>query len=173
MVARRAVLMPLVAVVALVATSSATAALPRAGLIVPGRSIAGLRLGVTARAARKAWGIPAQCGTAAGVHYCRYATARPLSGFVSFVLTRGRVSSISLEAAYNPTTKRFVETGPLASFRTAKGIRIGSTAAAVRHAYPSAGSAASGQELTLTNAKRVTYFLLSSAGNVYGITLNS
>ena len=46
----------LVATAALLITASAAAAAPRAGIVVPGKSLGGLSLGATTAQVRSAWG---------------------------------------------------------------------------------------------------------------------
>lgn len=91
----------------------------------------------------------------------------------SFSATRGKVSSIGIEAAYAPTKRQFVVTGPLAQFHTSKGIHIGSSAAAVSRAYPKTTTAAGGMEIELRTGKHAITFFLVAHGTVYGITMNA
>ena len=100
-----------VCVVALVVTSSAAAALPRAGVFVPGRSLGGVHLGESASAVRAILGAHGVCrGCATTTWYFNY---QPFSQRgLAVELTRGRVSAVY--TLWQPT-----------GWRTAKGLRLG------------------------------------------------
>jgi hypothetical protein len=79
---------------ALVLSSTATAALPRAGTLVPGRSLGGIRLGESADAVRAAlghdYGLCRGCATTTW-----YFTYRPFDRHgLAVELTRGSVSGV-------------------------------------------------------------------------------
>lgn len=171
MLCRRVALTSLAA--ALLFASAAAATLPPVGPIIPGKSIDGLHLGITFAAAKNMWGTSGQCGVTNAIPYCGYPGSGALSGRASFSATRGKVSSIGIEAAYAPTKRQFVVTGPLAQFHTSKGIHIGSSAAAVSRAYPKTTTAAGGMEIELRTGKHAITFFLVAHGTVYGITMNA
>jgi hypothetical protein len=153
---------------ALLLASAAAAGLPRSGLIVPGKSIGAVHLGETFAAAHRTWGASGKCSTTNAVRYCSY-SGSPAAGRATVGATRGTIVSISVTAAYDPTTKKFVSATPLAAFHTSKGIHLGSTTAAVMHAYPTIESASSA-ELKLVAGKRSTLFLIFG-GTVYDIAV--
>jgi hypothetical protein len=100
-----------VCVVALVVTSSAAGALPRAGVFLPGRSLGGVHLGESASAVRAILGAHGVCrGCATATWYFNY---QPFSQRgLAVELTRERVSAVY--TLWQPT-----------GWRTAKGLRLG------------------------------------------------
>lgn len=152
----------------LLAAQAAMAAAPRDSkrLIVPGVSIGSVGLGQAPRAARAAWGGgkchnpgPYENGESTvfdpdfGPGVCTFNARR--KGGAGFKVSQGSavVRSISLHAWLLRVRTRvsgrglntrvemvptFAFAAPYTSFRTAKGIKVGSTATAFRAAYPKA-----------------------------------
>ncbi|HEX4438067.1 MAG TPA: hypothetical protein VH061_14875 [Solirubrobacteraceae bacterium] len=120
--------------------ASAQAATPKLKntLIVPNKSVGALKLGMSATAAKAAWGA-GKCETSG---LCQFgARPTPSAGYAAYAvntLTAGTaktVLTITLEAGPFGKPKRNYST-PLARFKTSKGIGLGSTKAALLRAYP-------------------------------------
>jgi hypothetical protein len=127
----------------LVATAFATG-LPtfKSNLIVPNKSIAGVKLKSTYPEAVKAFKSGAKgCSVTKG---CSFGTAAGATFSILFarLTTQGTpfVAEISVQAGEKGagTKAMGVFTTPLAALKTANGIGLGSTAAEVRRAYPHA-----------------------------------
>jgi hypothetical protein len=130
--------------VVLVLPTAAGATLPRAKstLIVPSRSIAGLKLGSTPAQTKRAWGGKT-CEFA-----CGYEGPKPAGGsapFANILLEKEgaslKVWLIAIGVGYKPgpgsaTVPAF--NGPLSRWKTSKGIGLGSTVGEVEAAYPKA-----------------------------------
>lgn len=107
-------------------------------LIVPNKSLGGVKLGSSLAAAEAAWGKNGTC-TASG---CTYTTSSGKVGSASFLLAalapgaRATVVSVSVEAGLLGTATKLNFNSPLDRFRTVSGIGIGSTVKRLRHAYP-------------------------------------
>jgi hypothetical protein len=129
------------AAVALVPPAAAQAKLPspRSTLIVPNGQIGGVRLGGSIAAAKRAWGR--RRGQCAGVD-CVYQDLRRVqlgSAFFAFEDgARGHVTQVRIVVGHDPRTGKPVFRTPLARFKTAGGIGLGSSQRAVRRAYPRA-----------------------------------
>lgn len=125
----------------------AAAALPKAGVLVPGESLAGLRLGATAPEVRAAWG--SRFGVCRGcpdrTWYFNYRPFEPQGAAVSF--RRGRAAA--LFTLWSP-----------AGWRTNRGLRIGDNVARVTAIYGPLTRLQCGTyyALTLPHAGSVTAF---------------
>ena len=129
------------------APATASAALPRPAstAIVPGRSIGGVSIGMSARRALAAWGPGGHCTAPSGRRSCTWLGAR-LQGTASFdVGAGGTVRSIVIAAGHNE--RSLVYKGPLMKWKTGAGVHLGVTAAAVYKAYPQARRSASGPQI--------------------------
>jgi hypothetical protein len=114
--------LPVILVAALVAPATAWAAPPRAGVLDPGRSLGGLRLGATEAQVRAAWGTSfGRCRSCSSpTWYFTYRRYRPQGAGVSF--RRGRVEAI------------FTLWAP-PGWRTPSGLRIGDPASRISQLY--------------------------------------
>ncbi|TMK79802.1 MAG: hypothetical protein E6G45_02285 [Actinobacteria bacterium] len=108
--------------IALFVTTSAAAAPPRAGLVVPGKSLGGLRLGATRAQVRAAWGprfgLCRDCREQ--TWYFNYRPFEPQGAGVSF--RKGRAAA--LFTLWSPQ-----------GWRTERGLAIGDTAVRVAGLY--------------------------------------
>jgi hypothetical protein len=127
----------------LVATAFA-AGLPtfKSDLIVPNKSLAGVKLKSTYPEAVQAFSSGAKgCSVTKGCSY-RAADGATFSILFARLTTKGKpfAAEISIQAGdkVTGTTETPVFSTPLAALKTANGIGLGSTAAAVRRAYPHA-----------------------------------
>jgi hypothetical protein len=112
---------------------------PATKLIVPGKSIGGISIGMNYKAAEKLWGTPSSCAKpvlAAGGG-CSYTGPTNTSkyGTASFNWSQGKVIEVTIQANESRSQK-YTLTGPLTKFKTATGIGLLSSRAAVRRAYP-------------------------------------
>jgi hypothetical protein len=145
---------------ALALAAPAAAALPQAGVLVPGRSLGGVRLGAPEQYVKALWGPPF------GV--CRSCSERTLYfTYVPFapqgagaVFRRGR--AVALYTLWSPT-----------GWRAARGIRVGDPVARVRRAYPRAAGAQCERysALTLVRDTTITAFYVLE-GKVWGFGLS-
>jgi hypothetical protein len=140
----------------LLVAPAAQATLPKFSdrTIVVGKSIGGVKLGMGAAAAKKAWGGAKGC-LAFGSASCIYRDAgstQSNTGEGSFGFPGGKVTSIYIQAPFGAKGPRYVP--PLSTPKTAKGIRLGSTVGAVKKAYPKA--VLQGTFMTLTGKGGVT-----------------
>jgi hypothetical protein len=151
----------------LVAAGTADAGLPspKSKTIVPGRSIGGVRLGMPAQAAVKAWGKGGSCDTAIGVE-CRW-SGTPKQGSAYFDLRNGSVVSITLQVGQKPNGIP-IYNGPILAWKTSKHIGIGATLQKVLKAYPKARP--NGGGVGITSGKRQTLFD-SSGGRVARLSI--
>jgi hypothetical protein len=140
-------------------SSAASAALPASHdtLIVPGRSIGGLKVGASLQEVNASWG-----GNCVSSEECVWDGKRQGCAQIAMMnpqtqldiehLGAGHVKTIVLDylthVGPNPSYKT-----PLARFRTAKGIGIGSSVKSLLKAYP--------------HAKRVHYPEMQGPGRVY------
>jgi hypothetical protein len=111
-----------VAAAALFLASTASAAPPRAGLVVPGKSVGGLSLGATRSEVRRAWGtefgVCRDCRST--TWYFNYRRFEPQGAGVTF--RRGR--AVALFTLWSPP-----------DWRTDRGLAIGDPAARVAGIY--------------------------------------
>jgi hypothetical protein len=164
---RRAAILTAAALAALAVPSAAIAKLPKpkTTTIVPGASIAGVKLDMTRAQVFSKWGStkcspPTSCtweGPGQAGHNER--------AIVSFV--NGKVSQISISAATTGTNLKF-KSGVLSKWRTAKGLSLGKNKSAVKRAYPAAmantGEAVQGFDLFKGARPNLSYTRFSTPG---------
>jgi hypothetical protein len=169
MAVHRVVTATLAGFLAMTAPALAKLPRPKTTLIVPGKSLAGVRLDMTRAQAFGQWGATS-CPSPG---YCQWVgpgnPGKAERATVSFV--KGKVTGISITAASTGTNLKF-KPGVLSKWRTAKGIRLGSKKSAVPRAYPSAkpnnGEAVQGYDLFAGARPNLSYTRFSTPG--YGAT---
>jgi hypothetical protein len=103
-------------------------------LIVPGLSIGGVAINMSVAKAKATWGPNRNCDHNTRHGLCTYQVHNGRQfGDAKFFWDSNRVYRISIG-----TFGGVRLTGPVATFKTANGVRLGSTYAAVRQAYPTA-----------------------------------
>ncbi len=157
----------------LVAAGAASAKLPhpRRTLIVPGTSIAGMKLGMTQSEAFHVWG---STGCVVGVCTWWGPGSHVHAERATVSLYQDHVIQIDINAGTaNGTTEKF-KPGTLSRWKTAKNIHLGSTKQAVKRAYPAARSNTStgvaGYDLSFGSGIGLHYTRFSSWG--VGATAN-
>jgi hypothetical protein len=154
--------------VCLAVPTAATAKLPatKNTKIVPGKSMAGVKLDMTKAQVFAKWGK----GSCVGGSYCEWQKKKPSyvdqyeRAIVSFY--KGKAIKIHVQAAYTKQTHKLVP-GPLSHWKTSKGISLGSRRGAVPKAYPSArasGGEAPGFSLLLGSGRNVTVTSFGTPG---------
>jgi len=149
----------------LVLAPPAAAALPAGSkVIVPGKSIGGVKIGMPAEDALKIWGRGGSCDE--GIRgTCRYADS--FEAALQFDVVDGKVSLIAIRVATDDRgTPRFK--GTILRWKTAKGIRIGSSQRSLVKAYPKVKGSPSGVAL-VASGRRTTF--ASSGGRVSEIVI--
>jgi hypothetical protein len=129
-------LVPACALIAALALPGAAAAkLPSfpSKLIEPAKSIAGVKLGQSQKAAKSAWGSGKECTFQNGFGNCSF--TGDAQGNAQWAAVDGKVVDVSISAGYDGVKPHFG--GPLLTLKTSKGIGIGSTLKAAKAAYPS------------------------------------
>jgi hypothetical protein len=109
---------------------------PKTKLIVPGKSIGGVALGESYAQAQKAWGKTSSCSPLTG---CSYDGGRKGTAAFSTPHPPGSpaiVSAVFIEVHFLRSGKPDWTRTPLDSYKTAKGIHLGSTLSMVKRAYP-------------------------------------
>ena len=159
------------AVAALAAPAGALAKTPTFSFkkpsIVPGQSIGGVTVGMTKHQAAATWGAPDRCLPFENTTWCQYLTVAPLQGggstttpFAGFFLKGSKVVAVGIDL---PNTNLAATWKRL---KTAKGFRLGSSAAKVRAKYgiptPPPGEATASRN-SLKQGKRCTQFYAPQA----------
>jgi hypothetical protein len=151
-----------IAAACLLVPQTAAAKLPatKNKLIVPGKSIAGVKLDMGKSAVFRQWG-KGSCPTAS---FCEWQPREPAfvgqfdRAVVSFV--DGKAVQITIQSAMDRNTNK-LKPGPLAEWKTKKDIHIASKLSAVPKAYPGAKRA---------EGDAVSYNLLMGAGRNVTVT---
>jgi hypothetical protein len=164
---------------AVIVPATAHAGLPQATshAIVLNTSIAGVTLNSSYATAHKAWGKGGVCEPDTGCSYAVKANV-PTDATVSFMVGRttptakAKVIQISLRAGMTKSGA-YVFDSPLAAYKTAKGIGLGSTAAELKRAYPQGRSLAGGANYYIKGkGDRQTSFTVTK-GRVTGLYMQS
>jgi hypothetical protein len=162
----RQVSLAAVSIASLVIPTAALAKLPhpKTTLIVPGKSIAGVRLDMTRTQVFHRWGSTS-CPDNVCVWNGPGATGHNERATVS--IYKGKVVQIDITAAATGTNLRF-KSGVLSKWKTAKNISLGSKKSAVKHAYPAAeannGEAVQGYDLFAGARPNLLYTRFSTPG---------
>jgi hypothetical protein len=105
---------------------------PKVTTVVVGKSVAGVKLGMTLTAAKQKWGAGSKCGAAAagpGATQCTWSNSSSPNGAKLILLgIGGKVRAIVVDGGPGGAA--------IEAFRTTKGIGIGSTTAALKAAHP-------------------------------------
>jgi hypothetical protein len=129
-----AIAFAVVAALALPALGSAKLPVAKSHLIVPGKSVGGVKIGMTKAKAIATWGSKPRClPLSSGVSVCFWEPAG-VFGDGGRIEVRGKkviVAGVSIGSSMKPSAVR-----ALKKFKTAKGVHIGSTKTAAKHAYP-------------------------------------
>jgi hypothetical protein len=182
---RRALAVALAAALSLALPGVAAAALPKSGstLIVPAHSIGAVSLNAKVKQVTKAWGANGKCEFSCVYEGAKGADDVAATASVQFESKTNDVSTakawmITLSAGYKSggenTTYDFKT--PLTSFKTSKGIGIGSSAAEVQRAYPKAKRYASAGTATYSlsgGGEKATNFYLADGKHVTSVTVES
>ena len=155
---------------------AAASSLPafRTHLIVPNHSLAGVALGSTPAAADRELGVSAaHCSAKKG---CTFSAADQSAFSIVFAGTVHHptpfVAEISITTGVTKTGARSFDS-PFADLKTSAGIGLGSTARAVKAAYPHAtGSASQGYFEIAGHGDLATEFIITG-GRVSGIQMHS
>ncbi len=126
--------------------------------IVPGKSIGGLKVGMTRAEAKTTWGAPDDCYTYKGLTTCSYSFPGPIGEdwVSSFYVKNRRVVSMTIETTENDRAMTKVR-----RLKTAKGIKIGSLMSAARNKYDiprTGGGEANESWAKLKQGRRCTTF---------------
>ncbi len=158
-----AVLAAAVAALALAATAmAATGSLPsfKSHLIVPNRSVGGVVLKSSAASAVRTLGASRSCSVDNGCVFTKNGANFSVQFARLTAHSKPIVASISMNVEMTGSGTP-VFTTPLVALKTASGIGLGSTAAAVKHAYPAAkGSPKTGYAIVGADAHQTTFTLV-------------
>jgi hypothetical protein len=149
------------ALVLAASSTPARASLPRHGVLVPGQSLAGVRLGATPAAVRARWGrdysVCDRCGEPTWYFTYEHSTGEPLGAGVSF--RRGRASAI-------------FTLGAPRGWRTREGLRLGDGIDRVQTLYGGlAWKACIGYQALSMRRVDVVTSIYADGESVYGFAL--
>jgi hypothetical protein len=161
-----AVLVCLTAALCVPASADAKLPKPRTTAIKPGKSIAGVKLDMTRAQAFAAWGSTSCLApTLCEWHGPGKAGQQEVA---SISLVNGKVVQITIKAAVVGTATQRIRLGPLARWKTSKGIALGSKRSAVARAYPTArrnaGEAVNGYDLFAGARPNLSYTRFAANG---------
>ncbi|HEY1597476.1 MAG TPA: hypothetical protein VGF74_18905 [Thermoleophilaceae bacterium] len=107
--------------------------------IVPGKSIGGVKVGMTKRQAVAKWGTPDRCLPFENDIWCQFLTRSPVQGggsttvpFAGYYLKGGKVTGVEIGLPDNSGSAAVTKVKKL---KTAKKVGLGSAAATVRSKY--------------------------------------
>ena len=151
----------LAALAALALSASASAAPPRPGIVVPGRSLGGLRLGATPAQVLARWGPDhGMCLCLGTTWYYNYAPFQPQGAGVTF--RRGH--AVALFTLWAPP-----------GWRTSTGLQIGEDAAHVKDVYGILARTRcrnyAALSLVAANGARTSFYLRN--GTIWGLGLTA
>jgi hypothetical protein len=132
--------------------------------IVPGKSIGGVKVGMTKAQAVAVWGKPDRCQVEQTATWCQYiapstladGTVTPPQPYAGFYLRSRKVIEVTVETAENTAVDP-----KLNRLKTKKKIKLGSTMDKARAAYnlpPPSGGEAGRSRALLKQGKRCTMF---------------
>ena len=161
-----AVLVCLTAALCVPALADAKLPKPKTTAIKPGKSIAGVKLDMTRAQAFAAWGST-RCVAPTLCEW--HGPGKPGQQEVASIsLVNGKVVQITIKAAVVGTATQSVRLGPLARWKTSKGIALGSKRSAVARAYPTArpntGEAVNGYDLFAGSRPNLAYTRFAANG---------
>lgn len=164
---RPIILVAVLALGALVpASASAQLPAPKSTAVVPGKSIAGVSIGMSIKRALAVWGPGSRCTEASVSISCDW-VGTDRQGAASFVVgPTGKVRNVSFSTGRKGND--LIYAGPLQRWRTSRKVRLGTASYKVVKAYPKIKGAPSG--LQLGGGNRATIFMTSS-NRIYQIYL--
>jgi len=145
------------------ATASAALPAPKTTTIVPGRSIAGVAVGMSVKRALAAWGPGSACTEATVLDTCSW-IGTDRQGSASFLVVKGKIARVTISTGRKGSS--LVYAGPLQTWKTRKKMHLGVTTYAVVKAYPKVRGSGSGP--VLGSGNHTTTFQVSS-GRIYQI----
>ena len=149
------------------ATASAALPTPKTTTIVPGKSIAGVAVGMSVKRALAAWGLGSSC-TEATVHDSCNWIGTDRQGAASFNVVKGKVVQVTISTGRKGND--LIYAGPLQTWKTRKNVRLGTTTYAVVKAYPKVRSSGTGP--VLGSGNHTTTFQVSD-GRIYQINVGT
>ena len=131
---------------------------PKVTTIVIGKSVAGVKLGMTLTAAKQHWGSGSKCGPAAaapGSIQCTWSTSSSPNGAKLILLSiGGKIRAIVVDGGPGGAA--------IEAFRTSKDIGIGSTAAALKAAHPGIANTLGPDNPSLGSGASMTSFFVKN-----------
>jgi hypothetical protein len=149
------------------ATASAALPSPKTTAIVPGKSIAGVAVGMSVKRALAAWGPGSAC-TEETVQDACYWIGTDRQGNASFNVVKGKVVQITISTGRKGN--ELVYAGPLQAWKTSKKARLGSKTYAVVRAYPKVRGSGTGP--VLGSGNHTTTFQVSG-DRIYQINVGA
>lgn len=166
----RRLAVPSALILALMLVPAAQAKLPAPSVktIVAGKSVAGVKLGMSISAAKQKWGTGSKCGAAAmgpGSTQCTWATTGSgNSPKLILLFMGGKVRAITVDGGTGGAA--------IKAFKTPKGIGIGSTLAALQAAHPGLGTSLGPDNASLGSGGTITSFYVKG-GRIKSLQVGS
>lgn len=141
--------------------------------IVIHRSIAGVRLGQSVSAAKRAWKGDVSCSPQGDAAACLWRGGGERLGQMGFIYARGvdKVDGVSINAGTSALHQTIFRK-PLTTLKTSRGIGLGSRSSAVRKAYPG-GTRPGPFQYSVTRGKAATMFVFTEKRRVSAITIEN